>query len=73
MDNIGTWIVNGDVEDKYFPVSSKCSICRADESKFICGTEIYYGYGKSHYCPNCGAKMGRIGAYEGVSIYNDEV
>jgi len=41
-------------------VSSKdsiCSVCGKDEAEFICGTEDWYGYGLSNYCPNCGARM----------------
>ena len=36
---------------------SVCSVCGKDEAEFICGTEDWYGYGLSNFCPNCGAKM----------------
>jgi hypothetical protein len=36
---------------------SICSVCGKDEAEFICGTEDWYGYGLSNYCPNCGARM----------------
>ena len=36
---------------------SVCSVCGKDEAEFICGTEDWYGYGLSNYCPNCGARM----------------
>ena len=45
----GEWIVS----DK----DSVCSVCGKDEAEFICGTEDWYGYGLSNYCPNCGAKI----------------
>jgi hypothetical protein len=45
----GEWIVS----DK----DSVCSVCGKDEAEFICGTEDWYGYGLSNYCPNCGARM----------------
>ena len=45
----GEWIVS----DK----DSVCSVCGKDEAEFICGTEDWYGYGLSKYCPNCGARM----------------
>ena len=45
----GEWVVS----DK----DSVCSVCGKDEAEFICGTEDWYGYGLSNYCPNCGAKM----------------
>ena len=45
----GEWIVS--CKD------SICSICGKDEAEFICGTEDWYGYGLSNYCPNCGARM----------------
>ena len=45
----GEWIVS--CKD------SICSVCGKDEAEFICGTEDWYGYGLSNYCPNCGARM----------------
>ena len=45
----GEWIVS----DK----DSVCSVCGKDEAEFICGTEDWYGYGLSNYCPNCGARL----------------
>lgn len=45
----GEWTVS----DK----DSVCSVCGKDEAEFICGTEDWYGYGLSNYCPNCGARM----------------
>ena len=36
---------------------SVCSVCGKDEAEFICGTEDWYGYGLSNYCPHCGARM----------------
>lgn len=45
----GEWIVSCD--------DSICPICGKDEAEFIYGTEIWYGQGKSHFCPNCGARM----------------
>lgn len=45
----GEWIVS----DK----DSVCSVCGKDEAEFICGTEDWYGYGLSNYCPNCGERM----------------
>lgn len=38
---------------------SVCSVCGADETDFIYGTEIWYGLGESKFCPNCGSKMGK--------------
>ena len=31
---------------------SVCSVCGKDEAEFICGTEDWYGYGLSNFCPN---------------------
>lgn len=45
----GEWIVSSK--------DSICPICGKDEAEFICGTEDWYGYGLSNYCPNCGARM----------------
>ena len=45
----GEWIVSCD--------DSICPICGKDEAEFIYGTENWYGQGKSHFCPNCGARM----------------
>lgn len=47
----GKWIVN------ILDYESKCSICGADETAFIHGTEMWYGIGKSKFCSNCGAEM----------------
>jgi hypothetical protein len=47
----GEWIV--DISD----YKSICSVCGKDEAEFICGTEDWYAYGLSNYCPNCGARM----------------
>lgn len=47
----GQWIV--DISN----YESVCSICGASEADFIYGTEIWYGLGKSNFCPNCGARM----------------
>lgn len=47
----GKWIVN------ILEYESKCSICGADETAFIHGTEMWYGIGKSKFCPNCGHPM----------------
>ncbi len=47
----GRWIVS----DR----DSTCSVCGKDETEFIHGSEDWYGYGFSKYCPNCGAKMNR--------------
>lgn len=47
----GEWIVN------MLNYESICSVCGANESDFIYGTEMWYGLGKSKFCPNCGAKM----------------
>ena len=38
---------------------SICSVCGKDEAEFICGTEDWYGYGLSNFCPNCGARMSK--------------
>ncbi len=45
----GEWIISSK--------DSICPICGKDEAEFICGTEDWYGYGLSNYCPNCGARM----------------
>ena len=45
----GEWIVSSK--------NSICPVCGKDEAEFICGTEDWYGYGLSNYCPNCGARM----------------
>jgi RNA polymerase subunit RPABC4/transcription elongation factor Spt4 len=45
----GEWIVSSK--------DSICPICGKDEAEFICGTEDWYGYGLSNYCPNCGERM----------------
>lgn len=47
----GKWIVN--ISD----YKSICSVCGANETHFIYGTEMWYGLGKSHFCPYCGARM----------------
>ena len=47
----GEWIVN------IFDYKSMCSVCGANETHFIYGTEMWYGLGKSNFCPYCGAKM----------------
>lgn len=47
----GKWIIN--ISD----YKSTCSVCGADETEFIHGTEMWYGKGKSKFCPNCGARM----------------
>jgi hypothetical protein len=47
----GEWIVN--ISD----YKSVCSVCGAQETDFIYGTEMWYGLGESKFCPNCGAKM----------------
>lgn len=47
----GEWIVN---THNY---KSVCSVCGANETDFIYGTEIWYGLGESKFCPNCGARM----------------
>ena len=47
----GEWIVN--VSD----YKSVCSVCGANETDFIYGTEMWYGLGESKFCPNCGARM----------------
>ena len=47
----GKWIVN---IPEY---KSTCSVCGADEVDFAHGTEMWYGLGKSNFCPNCGVKM----------------
>ena len=47
----GEWIVN--VSD----YKSVCSVCGANETDFIYGTEMWYGLGESKFCPNCGAYM----------------
>ena len=47
----GEWIVN--ISD----YKSVCSVCGANETEFIYGTEMWYGLGKSKFCPNCGARM----------------
>lgn len=63
----GCWAVRGlrklpsaDRPQGKWKVSDKdsvCSVCGKDEAEFICGTEDWYGYGLSNYCPNCGARM----------------
>lgn len=45
----GEWIVNN--------YKSVCSVCGANETDFIYGTEMWYGLGESKFCPNCGARM----------------
>lgn len=47
----GEWIVN------ISNYESICSVCGANETDFIYGTEMWYGLGKSKFCPNCGARM----------------
>lgn len=47
----GEWIV--DISD----YKSMCSVCGANETHFIYGTEMWYGLGKSNFCPYCGADM----------------
>ena len=47
----GEWIVN------ISNYESVCSVCGANETDFIYGTEMWYGLGKSKFCPNCGARM----------------
>ena len=47
----GEWIVN--ISD----YKSMCSVCGANETHFIYGTEMWYGLGKSKFCPYCGARM----------------
>lgn len=47
----GKWIVD------ILNYKSMCSVCGANETHFIYGTEMWYGLGKSKFCPNCGAKM----------------
>ena len=47
----GEWIVN------IFDYKSMCSVCGANETHFIYGTEMWYGLGKSNFCPYCGARM----------------
>ena len=51
VDSQGEWIV--DISD----YKSVCSVCGADETDFVYGTEIWYGLGESKFCPNCGARM----------------
>lgn len=47
----GEWIVN-------IPnYKSVCSVCGANETDFIYGTEMWYGLGESKFCPSCGARM----------------
>ena len=36
---------------------SICSVCGAKETEFIYGTEMWYGLGKSKFCPSCGCRM----------------
>lgn len=45
----GEWILNN--------YKSVCSVCGANETDFIYGTEMWYGLGESKFCPNCGARM----------------
>ena len=47
----GEWIVN------MINYESLCSVCGAKETAFIYGTEMWYGLGKSKFCPSCGARM----------------
>lgn len=47
----GEWIVN--ISD----YKSVCSVCGANETHFIYGRDMWYGLGKSKFCPYCGAKM----------------
>lgn len=47
----GEWIVN--ISDQ----ESICPVCGAKETEFIYGTEMWYGLGKSKFCPSCGARM----------------
>ena len=47
----GKWIVN--ISD----YKSVCSVCGANETGFIYGTEMWYGLGKSKFCPSCGVRM----------------
>jgi hypothetical protein len=47
----GEWIV--DISD----YKSMCSVCGTNETHFIYGTEMWYGLGKSNFCPYCGADM----------------
>lgn len=51
----GEWIV--DISD----YKSMCSVCGANEMHFIYGTEMWYGLGKSNFCPYCGADMRKRG------------
>lgn len=47
----GAWIVD------ILNYKSVCSLCGASETHFIYGTEMWYGLGKSRFCPYCGARM----------------
>ena len=47
----GEWIVN------ISNYKSVCSVCGANETDYIYGTEMWYGLGESKFCPNCGARM----------------
>ena len=47
----GEWVVN--ISD----YKSMCSVCGANETHFIYGTEMWYGLGESNFCPYCGARM----------------
>jgi len=60
MPNFSTAVEVEDRPQGEWIVSSKdsiCPVCGKDEAEFICGTEDWYGYGLSNYCPNCGARM----------------
>lgn len=47
----GEWIVD------ILNYKSVCSVCGANETDFIYGTEMWYGLGESRFCPNCGAEL----------------
>lgn len=47
----GEWLVD------ILNYKSMCSVCGANETDFIYGTEMWYGLGESKFCPSCGARM----------------
>ena len=51
----GKWVVN------ISNYKSVCSVCGANETDYIYGTEMWYGLGESKFCPNCGADMRKEG------------
>jgi len=46
----GEWIISTSDHE------SICSVCGEKEAEFIYGTEMWYGLGKSKFCPSCGAR-----------------